>query len=156
MFAPTRYLAWARRFYGTVRFDLASSGMPTVPLAELGAPDRATLDDPSGWTATARRHRALQRRARRPRRSRALGTTHALWLAYASLTSPGDEVLVEAPAYEPLVRIAEGMGAARHALRALGRRGLRPRSRPHRARDDPADTRRRRDQPAQPDRRARR
>jgi aspartate/methionine/tyrosine aminotransferase len=41
----------------------------------------------------------------------ALGTTQALWLAYASLTSPGDEVLVEDPAYEPLVRIAEGVGA---------------------------------------------
>ena len=41
----------------------------------------------------------------------ALGTTHAIWLAYASMISPGDEVLVEQPAYEPLVRIAEGVGA---------------------------------------------
>jgi hypothetical protein len=41
----------------------------------------------------------------------ALGTTHALWLAYAALTSPGDEVLTESPGYEPLTRIAEGVGA---------------------------------------------
>jgi len=40
-----------------------------------------------------------------------LGTTHALWLAFAALTTPGDDVLVESPAYEPLIRIAEGAGA---------------------------------------------
>ena len=41
----------------------------------------------------------------------ALGTTHALWLACAALTSPGDDVLIEQPVYEPLIRIAEGAGA---------------------------------------------
>ncbi|HEY8076907.1 MAG TPA: pyridoxal phosphate-dependent aminotransferase, partial [Labilithrix sp.] len=33
------------------------------------------------------------------------------WLAYASLVTPGDEVVVEAPGYEPLTRAAEGAGA---------------------------------------------
>ena len=37
MFAPTRYLDWARRFYGQVRFDLATSGIPGVPATELPA-----------------------------------------------------------------------------------------------------------------------
>jgi aspartate/methionine/tyrosine aminotransferase len=110
MFAPTRYLDWARRLYGQVRFDLATSGMAIVPTSELGLPDPATLDDPSGFerlrVAIARYNDVPQREA-----IAALGTTHALWLAYASLTSPGDEVLVEAPGYEPLVRIAEGVGA---------------------------------------------
>jgi aspartate/methionine/tyrosine aminotransferase len=40
-----------------------------------------------------------------------LGTTHALFTAYASLVSAGDEVLVENPSYEPMYRIAEGLGA---------------------------------------------
>jgi aspartate/methionine/tyrosine aminotransferase len=110
MFAPTRYLEWARRFYGTVRIDLASSGIPVVPVAELGSPDASVFDDVSGWPRLREaigRHHALPG----SEAVAALGTTHALWLAYASLTSPGDDVLVEWPAYEPLVRIAEGVGA---------------------------------------------
>ncbi|HEX8792651.1 MAG TPA: pyridoxal phosphate-dependent aminotransferase [Polyangiaceae bacterium] len=109
MFAPTRYLLWARRFYGNVRFDLATSGMPTVPLAELGMPDATAMGDPSGWTA-ARAAIASYHGVPPSEATLALGTTHAIWLAYAALTSPGDEILVETPAYEPLVRIAEGMG----------------------------------------------
>jgi aspartate/methionine/tyrosine aminotransferase len=110
MFAPTRYLAWARRFYGKVRFDLATSGMPVVPTSELGVDDAVTLDDPAGWdrlrAAIARYNDVTPGEA-----IAALGTTHAIWLAYAALTSPGDDVLVETPGYEPLVRIAEGLGA---------------------------------------------
>jgi len=110
MFAPTRYLAWARRFYGQVRFDLATSGTPTVPLSELGQPDAAANDDPSGWERL-RDAIAAHNDVPRGEAIAALGTTHALWLAYAALTAPGDDVLVESPAYEPLVRIAEGVGA---------------------------------------------
>jgi aspartate/methionine/tyrosine aminotransferase len=108
MFAPTRYLAWARRFYGTAPFDLASSGIPVVPHEELGAPP--ATDDVRGWD---RARAAVARFNDVPKGEAilALGTTHALWLAYATLLSPGDEVLVEAPTYEPLVRIAEGVGA---------------------------------------------
>ena len=110
MFEPTRYLQWARRFYGKVRFDLATSGIPVVAASELGVVDAAGLDDPSGWEGL---RQAIARYNDVPEEQTiaALGTTHALWLAYASLTSPGDDVLVETPVYEPLVRIAEGVGA---------------------------------------------
>lgn len=108
MFAPTRYLLWARRFYGRVPFDLASSGMTNIALSELGV-DGVALDDLAGWeklrAAIARANDVPAAQA-----VAALGTTHALWLAYSALVSPGDEVLVEQPAYEPLVRIAEGLG----------------------------------------------
>ena len=109
MFAPTRYLQWARRYYGRVRFDLATSGMPPVKLDELGL---VTPDVPD-WQATERLREAIAVYNDVPAEQTiaALGTTQALWLAYASLTEPGDEVLVEEPAYEPLVRIAEGVGA---------------------------------------------
>jgi aspartate/methionine/tyrosine aminotransferase len=122
MFAPTRYLAWARRFYGQVRFDLASSGATPVPLATLGLPPAETLEDPAGWTALAA---AIARYNDVPQDEAiaALGTTHALWLAYASLASPGDEVLVESPGYEPVSRIPEGMGlSVRHFERPAGER----------------------------------
>jgi aspartate/methionine/tyrosine aminotransferase len=110
MFAPTRYLQWARRFYGQVRFDLATSGIPTVPEAELRGGEPAPIDPALAWESLCRQvasHNAVGDDEVLP----ALGTTHALWLACAALTSPGDEVVVEGPAYEPLIRIAEGVGA---------------------------------------------
>jgi aspartate/methionine/tyrosine aminotransferase len=111
MFAPTRYLHWARRFYGQVRFDLATSGIPTVPLAELHAGGAVAPEDPAeAWSALCRQiaaHSAVAEDEVLP----ALGTSHALWLACAALVAPGDEVVVEEPAYEPLLRIAEGVGA---------------------------------------------
>jgi aspartate/methionine/tyrosine aminotransferase len=110
MFAPTRYLEWARRHYGNVRFDLATSGMPTVTMAELGLPEAGEIDDPSGWERL-RGAIATYNAVPVSEAMAALGTTHALWLAYASLAGAGDDVLVEEPAYEPLVRIAEGIGA---------------------------------------------
>src|ERR1700738_2211371 len=104
MFGPTRYLEWARRLYGTVRYDLATSGVPTAPRSERGVPDAAQLDDPSG---TARLREAIATHNAVPAREAiaARGTPHGLWLAYAALPSPGDDVLVESPVYEPLVRI---------------------------------------------------
>jgi aspartate/methionine/tyrosine aminotransferase len=110
MFAPTLYLDWARRFYGRVRFDLATSGIPGVSAAELGLPDGRGLDDETGWQRL-REAIAAYNDVPVEEAIAALGTTHAIWLAYASLTSPGDDVLVEAPGYEPLARIAEGVGA---------------------------------------------
>ena len=47
MFAPTRYLDWARRFYGKVELDLASSGMTPVPARELG--EVPALDEAGAW-----------------------------------------------------------------------------------------------------------
>jgi hypothetical protein len=73
-------------------------------------PDPSRLDDPAAWTRLPEviaAHNAVPREEA----VAALGTTHAVWLACASVTTPGDEVLVEEPAYEPLVRIAEGVGA---------------------------------------------
>jgi aspartate/methionine/tyrosine aminotransferase len=111
MYAPSRYLQWVRRFYGQVKFDLATSGIPAAAPGELRVADPAApADDAEAWTSLCERvasHNDVAPGEALP----ALGTTQALWLACASLTSPGDEVIVEAPAYEPLVRIAEGCGA---------------------------------------------
>jgi aspartate/methionine/tyrosine aminotransferase len=84
--------------------------MPAVPLEELGVPAARDLDDLAAWPrlreAIARYNDVAVEQA-----VPALGTSHALWLAYAALTRPGDEVLIERPAYEPLLRAAEGVGA---------------------------------------------
>ncbi len=107
MFEPVRYLEWARRLYGKVRFDLASSGVPAVALPEWTVPPSPADDWESLRAAIAAYNDVPESEV-----IAALGTTHALWLACAALTSPGDEVLIEDPAYEPLVRIAEGAGAS--------------------------------------------
>ena len=108
MIAATRYLLWARRYFGKVPFDLASSGMPRPSAEELGLP--ASLDDLTG-SERLRAAIATFNDVTTAETIPALGTTQALWLAYSSLLGPGDEVLVEEPGYEPLWRIAEGCGA---------------------------------------------
>jgi aspartate/methionine/tyrosine aminotransferase len=108
MISAPRYLEWALRFYGQVPYDLATSGIPQVPLADLAPlPD---IEDPSGpakLVAAIARYNGVSRDEVVP----ALGTTHALWLAYATLLRPGDEVLVEAPSYEPIWLSARATGA---------------------------------------------
>lgn len=113
MFRETRYLAWARRHYTSgAALDLASSGIPSASAEEAFAADANAppLDDPSAY---ARLVQSIADYTHRPVTEvvPALGTTQALFLAYAALLSPGDDLLVESPGYEPLTRIAEGLGA---------------------------------------------
>jgi aspartate/methionine/tyrosine aminotransferase len=104
-YTTAAYLAWARRWFGTVRYDLALSGVPSVA---LDAPDDEDAQDgPERFRAAIARYNDVPRDEATP----ALGTSHGIWLTYAALVSPGEEVLVEAPGYEPLLRSAEGIGA---------------------------------------------
>jgi aspartate/methionine/tyrosine aminotransferase len=108
MFAPTEYLRWAARFYGRVDSDLATSGTAPAPMAMLG--DLPPLDDGGAWARLRERiaeHNGVPPSEALP----AQGTSHALFTAYASLLSPGDDALIERPTYEPMYRIAEGLGA---------------------------------------------
>jgi aspartate/methionine/tyrosine aminotransferase len=110
MLARSSYLAWASKYYGKVRFDLATSGLAPLPPHELGPFTPEALGD-LGAPAALRAAIATYNDVRPDEVIAALGTSHALWLAYTSLTRPGDDVLVEGPAYEPLMRIAESVGA---------------------------------------------
>ncbi len=108
-FDEPAYLAWAQRHYGKVAYDLASSGMPTAALADL-PPRPAVLDDPHAWASLPG---AIGDATGVPADeiAPALGTSHAIFLAYQALLSPGDRVLVEHPVYEPLVLVARALGA---------------------------------------------
>lgn len=110
MFARTKYIEWALRFYGRAPYDLASSGVPLVAAGDLGG-DLAF--DPGDLGAYARLIESIATYNDRPAAEvvPALGTSHGVFLAYAAMLSPGDEVLVEHPGYEPLTRAAEGLGA---------------------------------------------
>jgi aspartate/methionine/tyrosine aminotransferase len=108
MYARSVYLCWARRYYGHVPYDLAGSGLPPVGRDVLLAPD-----DPDAETGPDRLRAAIARYNDVPRdeATAALGTSHGIWLAYASLVAPGDDVLLEWPSYEPLWSAAESLGA---------------------------------------------
>jgi aspartate/methionine/tyrosine aminotransferase len=109
VFAPIPYLAWATRFYGKVPYDLATSGVPLVRWSGLGLPEASDVD-PSSYLRL-RDAIAAYNDVPATEVLPALGTSQAAFLAFAALVSPGDEVLVESPGYEPLARMAEGLGA---------------------------------------------
>src|SRR5579859_4210132 len=101
MFPPIVYLEWARRFHPTVRYDLATSGVARVDLPESEDAGGAEIPGDEQARALLRTAIATYNAVSVEETVVALGTTHALWLAYVALSSPGDEILVEDPAYEP-------------------------------------------------------
>jgi aspartate/methionine/tyrosine aminotransferase len=109
VFTPTRYLAWAMKFYGQVPFDLATSGAPIVSWKELGLP-HPDIDDINAFESL-KEAIAKYNDVSAAEVTPSMGTSNAIFLAYAALVSPGDDVLVETPGYEPLYRSAEGLGA---------------------------------------------
>jgi hypothetical protein len=105
------YLSWAQDTFPHAKWDLASSGMPSISAADLGVP--ANLSDPTALRAFAAK---VGERYGVPASEivPALGTSGAVWIAAASvLPGRGEafEVLVEEPTYEPLLRVIEGLGA---------------------------------------------
>jgi aspartate/methionine/tyrosine aminotransferase len=106
------YMNWART-HSHARFNLATSGVPNLPFADLGA----TLDDleitggteygyPPLLEAIAARHGVAVENV-----VTAAGTSMANHLAMAALVEPGDEVLVERPVYDPITSAAAYLGA---------------------------------------------
>lgn len=112
MIPPLDYLAWAIASYPSVRFDLGTSGLRPLRADEV-APPEELLAHAHDHHAPRRWNEALARWLRAPIESTVptVGTTQGLWSTYAAILSPGDEVLVEAPVYEPIVRAAQGVGA---------------------------------------------
>jgi len=110
------YMEWAK-LHAHARFDLAASGVGSLPLAELPVPPEEVLaaleitGDPGyGYPPL------IERLAARAGVSAdnvvcATGTSMANHLALASVLDPGDEVLIEQPTYELLVSTAEYLGA---------------------------------------------
>jgi len=97
------YMNWAKTS-SMAKFNLATSGVDNLKLREL----RVSLDDleiTNGGYGYKPLMEAIAKRYQVNTDSivTAAGTTFANHLALAALTKPGDEVLVEQPAYEPLL-----------------------------------------------------
>jgi aspartate/methionine/tyrosine aminotransferase len=104
-------MEWAK-FYSSAKFNLATSGMFSFPLAELGVTiDQLEINGPSiyGYEPLIQ---AIARRYRVPQESvvSAVGTSMANYLALAATTEPGDEILVEQPTYELILSTARYLG----------------------------------------------
>lgn len=105
------YMNWAKTS-STAKFNLATSGLGNLKLREL----RVSLDDleiTNGGYGYEPLLREIGARYRVPVESivTAAGTTFANHLAVAALIKPGDEVLVEQPAYEPMLAAIQYLGA---------------------------------------------
>lgn len=97
-----------------VKYDLALSGILNLPIAELDV----KLDDLQLHDDNAYGYRPLVDALAEHRRvapenivTVAGGTSMANHLAMAALTDHGDEVLIEEPTYDPLLAVAEYLGA---------------------------------------------
>lgn len=108
----SEYMHWAKTRSGA-RFNLATSGLANVRLQELQvslADLEITGEGGYGYQPLIE---ALAERSRVETASvvTAAGTSFANHLAMAALISPGDEILLERPGYEPLLAVANYLGA---------------------------------------------
>lgn len=106
------YMEWAKT-RSHARFNLATSGLIGVPLAEFPL-DLAQLEvtAPGGYGYAPLQQR-LAHHSGVPEECvvAATGTSMANHLAMAAVLEPGDEVLIEQPVYGPLLDVAEYLGA---------------------------------------------
>jgi aspartate/methionine/tyrosine aminotransferase len=105
------YMYWAKTS-SQARINLATSGLANLRLQDL----RVSLDDlelTDGGYGYEPLKRAIAGRYRVETDSivTAAGTTFANHLAMAALLQPGDEVVFEEPAYEPMLAAARYLGA---------------------------------------------
>ena len=106
------YMHWAKT-QASARFNLATSGIPNLPIAELPARiEELELTSDSGYGYPPLQE-ALARKLGVAKESivTAAGTSMANHLAMAALIAPGDEVLIEQPTYGLLLDVAHYLSA---------------------------------------------
>lgn len=107
------YMHWAKT-KSRARFNLATSGVPGYPLADLGADMKdLEINGPGGYGYTPLRE-AISREYGVPVNCIVAGggTSGANQYAFSLLLGPGDEALIEFPAYDVLPNLARFVGAA--------------------------------------------
>jgi aspartate/methionine/tyrosine aminotransferase len=109
----SEYMHWAKTVHARARFNLANSGMRAYPLARLPVTlADIELSGPSFYGYAPLQEAIARKEGVSPACVVAAnGTSMANHLALAALVSPGDEVLIERPAYELLVSTALYFGA---------------------------------------------
>ncbi len=117
------YMEWSK-LHSTAKFNLATSGMMSLPLAELDV-RMSELEingvNPYGYAPLLK---AISARYGVPQECivTATGTSLANYLALAATTDPGDEILVEQPSYDAILGVAQYLGLE---IKRFGRRAER-------------------------------
>lgn len=106
------YMHWAKT-QSRARFNLATSGVGAFPLRELPyLPDQLEINGDNSYGYAPLKRAIAEKHGVDPDCVvTAEGTSMANYLAMATLIDPGDEVLIEHPAYELLVSAALYLGA---------------------------------------------
>ncbi|MGI8437066.1 MAG: pyridoxal phosphate-dependent aminotransferase [Chthoniobacterales bacterium] len=115
------YMEWAKTRSGA-RFSLATSGIMNVPMGEFPLRvEDLEITIPAGGYGYEPLLERIARHTGAPRECivTATGTSLANHLAIAALVSPGDEIVIEEPAYGPLLDVAHYLGAS---VRRIARR----------------------------------
>jgi len=109
-FQPIAYMEWAKQYQGGRPYDFTLSGMDAPPAAwlTLPAPDPAAgpYGPPDLIAGVAERFGVSSDQV-----LLACGSSAANFIVPGILCAPGDEVLVERPTYEPLIRVPAVFGA---------------------------------------------
>jgi aspartate/methionine/tyrosine aminotransferase len=106
------YLVWAKT-ESHARFSLASSGVLELPLSELAlGPGDLEITGPSYYGyPPLQASLASKLGVEEERVVAATGASMANHLAMAACLSPGDQVLIEEPTYDPIVAVADYLEA---------------------------------------------
>lgn len=117
MISPKRtknseFMEWAK-LHSQARFNLAASGVLNVPASEFPmSVGDFEITGPDSYGYEPLQQRIALRYGTAPECIVAAnGTSMANHLAMAAVVEPGDEVLIEQPAYAPLVDVAYYLGA---------------------------------------------
>ncbi len=106
------YLEWAK-LCSPARYNLATSGIMSYPLAELHvSPQDLEINGPTIYGYAPLQERLARKCGVTPDCVvAATGTAMANHLAMAALLEPGDDVLIEQPTYGPILEVASYLGA---------------------------------------------
>ena len=106
------YMQWAK-LHSKARFNLATSGVAAYPLNELPCTiDQLEINGESAYGYAPLQNAIAKKAGVDPDNVvAAAGTSMANHLAMAACIEPGDEVLIEHPAYELLVSTAQYLQA---------------------------------------------
>jgi aspartate/methionine/tyrosine aminotransferase len=110
--ARTAYIEWAKRC-AAAKFNLAASGVKGLPLSELPVRlEELELSAPGNYGYKPLVKRLAQRYGVATENVvGAIGTSMANYLAMSAVLEPGDEVVIEDPAYDPMVEVGHYLGA---------------------------------------------
>ncbi|HSC44803.1 MAG TPA: aminotransferase class I/II-fold pyridoxal phosphate-dependent enzyme [Candidatus Acidoferrum sp.] len=110
--ARTAYIEWAKHS-ASAKYSLAASGVKGLPLSELPVKwDEMELSAPGGYGYAPLLERLAARYGVATKNvATAIGTSMANYLAMSAVLEPGDEVVIEQPAYDPMVEAARYLGA---------------------------------------------